>query len=166
MKEPHRKELATHPDPESCADGRKVGREALTGESAGQPLNCEIQYSRVPTPWSEAEGITGEADTGKASKDSAQSQTLSMHGHLLHENRDVPGVSAAPMAAERSGKAEGRTPDTNAPGKSDSGVVPMNPSNEPANVGGEEKGEGRPLASSTGMPHSGTIWKVRAGSRS
>ena len=130
MKEPHRKELATHPGPESCADDRKVGREALTGERAGQVSSCEIKRSRVLTPLSEAEGNIGEAVIGKVSPNSAQSQTLSMPGHLLHENREIPGVSVAPMATERSGKANGHTPDMNAPGKSDSGVVLMNLSNK------------------------------------
>ena len=145
MKESRRKELATRPDPESCADDREVAREALTGESAGQVSSCEINQSRVPTPLSEAEGNTGEVAIGKTSTDSAQSQTLSMHGHLLHENREIPGASDAPMATERTGKAIGHTPDMNAPGKSDSGVVPMNLSNDLAHAG-EEMGEGRLLA--------------------
>jgi hypothetical protein len=37
MKESHGKGPASHPDPESCVDGRKAGSEALTGAHAGQP---------------------------------------------------------------------------------------------------------------------------------
>jgi len=49
MKEPHRKGLAIHPDPESCASSRKDAGEALTGAHAGRTLSSEIQCSRVPT---------------------------------------------------------------------------------------------------------------------
>ena len=42
MKEPYRKGLASHPDPESCAGGREVSGEALTGAHAGQVLSSEI----------------------------------------------------------------------------------------------------------------------------
>ena len=59
MKESPGKGPASHPDPESCVDGRKAGSEALTGAHAGQPSSCEIRQSGVPTPLSEAEGHTG-----------------------------------------------------------------------------------------------------------
>ena len=58
MKESHRKDLASHPDPESCDSGRKATGEALTGAHAGQLLSCEITVSGVPTPSTEAEGNT------------------------------------------------------------------------------------------------------------
>ena len=58
MQESHGKGPASHPDPESCVDGRKAGGEALTGAHAGQPSSCEIIPSGVPTPLSEAEGHT------------------------------------------------------------------------------------------------------------
>jgi hypothetical protein len=41
MKDSHWKGPASHPDPESCVDGRKAGDEALTGAHTGQPLSCE-----------------------------------------------------------------------------------------------------------------------------
>ena len=50
MKESHGKDLASHPDPESCAGGREVTGEALTGAHAGQPSSREIKKSGVPTP--------------------------------------------------------------------------------------------------------------------
>ena len=46
MKESHRKDPASHPDPESCVDDRKVAGEALTGAHAGQPSSCEITVLR------------------------------------------------------------------------------------------------------------------------
>jgi hypothetical protein len=60
MKEPHRKGIAIHPDPESCASRRKVAGEALTGAHVGQVLSSEICLSSgVPTSYWEAEGNIG-----------------------------------------------------------------------------------------------------------
>ena len=56
MKESHRKGLANHPDPESCAGRREATGEALTGAQAGRVLSCEISYSRVPTASEQPEG--------------------------------------------------------------------------------------------------------------
>lgn len=42
MKEPHTEGVANHGDPESCADDREVGGEALTGARAGRVLSREI----------------------------------------------------------------------------------------------------------------------------
>ena len=58
MKESHRKDLASHPGPESCVHGGDLGCEALTGVNAGQVLSCAIATFGVPTPLSEAEGNT------------------------------------------------------------------------------------------------------------
>ncbi len=49
MQEPHKKGIADHLDPESCADaGNRMG-EALTGAHAGQPWSSEITSPGVPT---------------------------------------------------------------------------------------------------------------------
>lgn len=42
MQEPHKKGVATHLGPESCAGGREAAGEALTGERAGRVLSSEI----------------------------------------------------------------------------------------------------------------------------
>jgi hypothetical protein len=42
MKESYGKDPASHPDPESCVDGREDAGEALTGAHPGQPLSSEI----------------------------------------------------------------------------------------------------------------------------
>ena len=90
MQESHGKGPASHPDPESCVDGRKAGGEALTGAHAGQPSSCEIIHSGVPTPLSEAEGHTEGGVSGQPSADPAQSKTLRMRGNSLHGNREIP----------------------------------------------------------------------------
>jgi hypothetical protein len=44
--------VATHTGPESCATGREVWGEALTGVRAGRVSSREIlDNSGVPTPW-------------------------------------------------------------------------------------------------------------------
>ena len=74
MKESHREDLASHPDPESCGSGRKATGEALTGAHAGQPSSCVITVFGVPTLSREAEGNTASGAMGKPSADPAQSQ--------------------------------------------------------------------------------------------
>jgi hypothetical protein len=49
MKESSGKELASHPNPESCVGGREDAGEALTGAHVGQPSSGEIRSSGVPT---------------------------------------------------------------------------------------------------------------------
>ena len=68
MEESYGKDPASHPDPESCVDGRKAGSEALTGAHAGQPSSCEIRSTGVPTPLCEAEGNTEGGVIGKPSR--------------------------------------------------------------------------------------------------
>ena len=122
MKESHGEGPASHPDPESCASGRKASAEALTGAHAGQPLSCEIIQSGVPTPLSEAEGHTGIDATGKPISDPAQSETLRMRGNSSHGNREI--LTASIPWVDRLGKAASRTPRMYAVGKSDDRIVP------------------------------------------
>jgi hypothetical protein len=58
MKEPYRKGVASHPDPESCVASRKARREAVTGVHAGRVSSCEINESGVSTPSTKTEGNT------------------------------------------------------------------------------------------------------------
>ena len=110
MKESHGKDLASHPDPESCVGGREATGEALTGAHAGQPSSCEIMKSGVPTPLTEAEGNTVDGVIGKPSADPAQSETLSMRGNSLHGNREIPQAPVADGAAGRPEKAMTASP--------------------------------------------------------
>src|ERR1700728_1300873 len=130
MKESHRKDPASHPDPESCVEGREATGEALTGAHAGQPSSCEIRSSGVPTPLSEAEGHTGNYVQGELFPDPAQSETLCMRGNSLGGKREIPQAPVADGAAGRSDKVDDRTADMHARGKSDDRVVPKKPSNK------------------------------------
>src|SRR5512132_3627213 len=104
MKESYGKAPASHPDPESCVGGREGAGEALTGAHAGQPSSCEIRYSGVPTPLSEAEGHTEGDVIGEPPEDPAQSETLCMRGNSPHGKREILRAPAADGGAGRSGK--------------------------------------------------------------
>ena len=58
MKESNVEGIANHDDPESCADAREDGGEALTGARTGRVLSREIRYFGEPTSLSQAEGNT------------------------------------------------------------------------------------------------------------
>ena len=143
MKELHREGRATHPGPESCGCYRKVTGEALTGESAGQPLSCEIHNSSVPTLFSEAEGKTEEGAYGESSKGLAQSETLSMHGHSLHGNREILEVPSKSKGRLR--KATNYNLNVHASRKSDNCIVPRKQPNKSGVNPMAEDVEGRQL---------------------
>lgn len=95
MKVRYRKGVASHPGPESCADGREAVREALTGEPAGQPLSREIGKSGAPTLLSYAEGNTVEGVIREPSSGSTRSKTLSMRGSPSYRNWEISSCSSA-----------------------------------------------------------------------
>jgi len=142
MKEPHRKGVANHPVPESCAGGGDAAGEALTGAHAGQPLSSEITSIGVPTPLPEGEGHTKRSVQRELPFDAAESQTLSMRGNSLRGNREAPGTSLPDGGGERSAKAIGRTADAHVPGESDGPIVPKKRANK-AGTPAAESVEGR-----------------------
>ncbi len=89
MQEPHKKGLANHLDPGSCASGREAAGEALTGAHAGQPLSSEIASSGVPTPYDEGEGNMADGAEREPAANAAESKTLSMRGNSMRENRET-----------------------------------------------------------------------------
>ena len=161
MKESHRKDLASHPDPESCGSGRKTTGEALTGAHAGQPSSCEIRYSGVPTPLCEAEGHTEGGVIGKPPEDPAQSETLRMHGNPLHGKREIPRASAADGGTDRSGKVIDLKPGMHARGKSDDCVVPGKPPNNDGDDPSAEVVEGRRSTEGNALPEAASRTQSR-----
>jgi len=133
MKEPYKKGVANHLDPESCAEtGNRLG-EALTGAHAGQPSSSEITTPGVPTLLTEREGhIRDDDNTRQSPRNATESQTLGMRGNSLHGNRETPKASATSNAssangrAERSEKALGHTSGVHVFGESDHSIVPEN----------------------------------------
>ena len=86
MQEPYRKGLANHPGPQSCAGGREVAGEALARVHAGQPLSSEITTpARRPCP-DRGKATPGDP-LGEGLLGAAESETLSMRGNLMRENR-------------------------------------------------------------------------------
>jgi len=92
MKEPHRKGLAIHPDPESCASSRKVAGEALTGAHAGRTWSSEIFIF----PGADAVLMCGRQHRGQPkltrTANPAESKTPGMRGNSRRENRETPAT--------------------------------------------------------------------------
>ena len=171
MQEPHKKGIANHLDPESCAEaGNRLG-EALTGAHVGQPSSSEITSPGVPTLYGEGEGHIRDGVRREPSRDATESETLGMRGNSLHGNRETPKASATPNplagngAAERSEKAYGRTSDRHAFGESDGSIVPQKQANK-ADVSAAESVEERGPTQGNDLPagHSaGQAWPWTAG---
>ncbi len=92
MKVHHDEGVAIHIGPESCAVGREAAREALTGERVGQPLNHEIDASRVPTFVLCAEGNMSRRDSASAGS-TRRGLRPGMHGRSLRGNRGASGLA-------------------------------------------------------------------------
>lgn len=130
MKEPHIEGVATHDVPESCVSAREDRREALTGARTGTVLSRENKQSGTPTQLLYAEGNTARGRYRKHPNGPARSETRGTCGTFLHENREVLGVPTADGVVGRVGKADGRTPATDAPRKSDRLEVPVKSPNK------------------------------------
>jgi RNA-directed DNA polymerase len=160
MKESHRKDLASHPDPESCVGGREAAGEAFDRGTRRPAIELRNLPSGVPTPLSEAEGHTEGGAIGKPPEDPAQSETLCMRGNSSHRKREIPQVPTGLVPRGRSGKAIGRTPDMHAWGKSDDCVVPGKPPNKGEHLSPAEVVEGR--RSTKGSPMSGAVSRTQS----
>lgn len=145
MKEPHKKGVANHLGPKSCAEGRETLGEALTGVHAGQVFSSEITKSGVPTLSSHGEGNTKGSVQRELPFDTAESETLSMRENSMRENREVPETPTPDGGVGRSGKVDDREPDMHVSGKSDKLVVPTKRANKAGQQAVEEPVEGRRL---------------------
>jgi RNA-directed DNA polymerase len=107
MRESYREGPASHSGPESCADGREAGREALTGVCAGRVLSHETFIVRG----ADAVSVCGRQHPGRRQgetlRDPAGSETSSMHRDSSRENREIPYPPAVDGAAGRAGKPDG-----------------------------------------------------------
>ena len=129
MKESYRKGLASHPDPESCAEGGNTLGEALTGAHTGQLLSSENRFSPACRPDSLQGKVTpGTPSDREAAQDAAESKNLSMCGNSMHENRETP---SAPRSDDL-GRLEKEDHDANmhADGESDGTIVPGKQANK------------------------------------
>ena len=161
MKESYGKDLASHPDPESCVGARKGAGEALTGAHAGQPSSCEIRSFGIPTLLSEADGCTAGDVSGESSTDLSHSNTLSMCGNCLHGNRDIQVSSVADGSADRSGESTRHKPDMHDVGKSNDGIVPQKLPNKDRRFA--EAMEGRPSTARNSLHLATPLTKIWTG---
>jgi RNA-directed DNA polymerase len=83
---------------------------------------------------------------GKSGISPTESETTSTVGNFSHGSRETPVSSAAPMAADRSEKAQRHKSDRNGAGGSDSFIVPGKPANKAGQPTAAESVEGRKLA--------------------
>ena len=106
MQKSYGKGVANHTGPESCADDRKAGREALTGESAGRVLSRES----VKLQDADAVEFSGRHHPThryrKMYRSPARSETLCMHGNTSRENRESLCSPRADDAMGRNGKSK------------------------------------------------------------
>ena len=91
---------------ESCAAGREVGGEALTGVRAGRVLSSEIAHV-----WgADVLGTGGRQHLVHRYRemgwDPAESKTLSMHGSTSRRTWEIPCSPARDGVAGRIGKSE------------------------------------------------------------
>jgi RNA-directed DNA polymerase len=143
MQEPRKKGLANHLDPESCAGDREVAGEALTGAHVGQPLSSEITSIGVPTLYGEGEGNMKDGVKRESSRDAAESETLSMRGNSMRENRETSKAPSPVTGEGRPEKANSRTSGVNVFEESDDLVVPAKRANNVGQPATAESVEGR-----------------------
>jgi len=143
MQEPRKKGLANHLDPESCAGDREVAGEALTGAHAGQPLSSEITSVGVPTQYGDGEGNMKDGVKRESSRDAAESETLSMRGNSMRENRETSKAPSPATGEGRPEKAYSRTTGVNVFEESDDLVVPAKRANKVGQPATAESVEGR-----------------------
>ena len=95
MKESYGEGLASRTGPESCVAVREDRREALTGERAGRVFSRETNSLRDADAV-ERGGRPHPARRYRETRRSpARSETPSMHGHTLCENRESLRLPAA-----------------------------------------------------------------------
>lgn len=85
------------------------------------------------------------SDQGKQVVPPTESETTSTVGNFPHGSRETPETSTAPMAADRSEKAQGHKSGRHVDGESDSPIVPKKPANKTGQPTVAESVEGRGL---------------------
>ena len=89
MKVSNVKGLANRDGPESCVAWGNPRVEALTGESAGWVLSCEMNLVRGADPVGERGRPQSTIRIGEGCWYPARSETPGMYGSNLRENREI-----------------------------------------------------------------------------
>lgn len=106
MKEPYSEGIASHAGPESCADGCKAVREALTGVCAGRVLSPENIVVRGADAVFSGGRQHWVLRHGKKDLDPAWSEASCTHRTISRENREIPSLPWADGAPGRAGKSK------------------------------------------------------------
>jgi hypothetical protein len=104
MQEPHVEGVADHDGPESCADAREGGGEALTGETVGWVLSREIFMVQGADAVETGGRQHGAHRHGEVRVGPARSETPCTRGHHPHGNREIHGLPGT-LSPGRGGKA-------------------------------------------------------------
>ena len=102
--------VASHTDPESCAATREGRSEALTGDSAGQPLSGENQL-RGADAFRPAEGNTARVAIARHGSAPRVLVDPGMRRRLLLGNRDISGPPLQSFARTAPGRPEAEADD-------------------------------------------------------
>lgn len=126
MKESCSKDLANHTGPESCAGARKGTGEALTGVRTGQVLSRESIVFRGADAVVRSGRQHFEHREGEMFEGPARSETLSMYGNTLRENREIPCSSSEEHDSSKGALCEvqGHKTQMYGHGKTDGSVLP------------------------------------------
>lgn len=130
MKESHTQGLASQGNPESCAANREGSGEALTGAHAGGVLSRENRSNQGADAVRLAGKQHASVRQGKHTCDPARSETSSMHGNSMRENREIPRSPAADGPVGRAGKVDDHNPAMHGWGKSDNLILPTKSPNK------------------------------------
>lgn len=106
MQESYGEDLASHTGPESCANARKGGGEALTGACAGELLSREIKLVRGADAVLAGGRLHAVPREGERYRNLARSKNLCMHRNISRENRDVPCLPVQHSTTGRVGKSK------------------------------------------------------------
>src|SRR2546425_11440469 len=124
MKESNGEGPTTHTSPESCVGVCKGDGETLTGGRAGRVFSRERHSLQSADAVRRSGRRYPTRRQRKTWRGSARSETPSMPGHTLREDRESPGGPLADGAAGRGGEGTGPTRPGNAPGGPGSPTCP------------------------------------------
>jgi len=130
-KNPYEKGLATHLDPESCADTREGAREALTGARAGRDIEPRNTSSGMPTPSSDAEGNTPSLDHARDEEIPRGHRPLA-RSETSHAGAGIPRAHRSDETDRSHREVARRTTVMHGHEESDGRVVPTKPWNKTA----------------------------------
>ena len=139
MKESYIEGVANHNGPESGTGIRKGAGEAMTGESTGRVLSRENKSKQGADAVNLRGRQHGHMQNGECMTDPARSETPSMYGNSMRENRESLQLSSEDGEEERTGKDRVRNPVMNGSRQSDRPIVPAKLPNKTPNTKGRRR---------------------------